>query len=419
MKKLVCECCGSNDIIKVSPDCFQCESCGVKYKDDDISSLLVEVAEDTIKGNRPKLLDILNNAKRNIENGNWKSGYRLAEEALSIDSCSPEALLYAGMAIGMDNPTKVNQTLSYIFEAIAQKEERSSGEGSFFAFVSEALVCAYHVVEAGLESLARGTYASSFSTYQSESEKQRKEENEQAYRRALARGDSYYARSDSPGITDSVFNSVMAKNDANTIKKQYLEFVRPGIQKITDFMLDRNIKQLSPAGSSAFAHFLAMAYGQKLTISYNKREEKRAEYEKAYEALQHIETIISNGDEKREINKTLSNLEKGIKEAELLDHDGPREVGYSTGGLLFMTIIYCFTWGLSILLFLFAVLLPYKKMCKTGLVENKYNKNAEPFQFTQAMIEKYKKQVLFLGIWSVVGPALGIALLMFIVDKAH
>lgn len=72
MKKLVCEVCGSMDILKQG-DFFVYQSCGCKYQSDSVSALLKEIGETAIpvydKANN-EFENMLSRIRGNIQLGN-------------------------------------------------------------------------------------------------------------------------------------------------------------------------------------------------------------------------------------------------------------------------------------------------------------------------------------------------------------
>ena len=400
MKKMVCECCGGYSIIKISSEFYQCEDCGVKYKNDDISSLLIEVAEEVLQKNSPKLTEILSNAKRSLDNGNWNSAYRLAEDALNIDSQSPEALLYAGTAIGMSNATHVVQAISYTRDALLSKVECCSEEEALYRFESEALMWINRVVQTGLQSVVQVTYGSKFSKYQQESENRRIQENQEAFRQAVTRGEKYYARSESPGIVDTAFDAIMARNDANSVKKGYLEKIVPEVKKLTDFLLDQNYQKLDASGCAALAQLLTFSYGQRISVSYNHRKEIEKECMKVQEVLQYVSNHNTDVSQRKEIEKVLSNINKAIKETEQLEQKGPRSIRAMVGADIVGDIfIGLCAPVLSVILLLCIALPRYTKMRRTGLVKDPDSNNGEFARIPQEMIDQYRKKFFIMLCW--------------------
>lgn len=94
MKAIVCEVCGSNDLVK-QEGVFVCQYCGTKYSLDDVKKLYAEVS-GTVKIDSS---DDINNlyviARRAVESQNYINGKKFYENILMKDSSSWEATFYS------------------------------------------------------------------------------------------------------------------------------------------------------------------------------------------------------------------------------------------------------------------------------------------------------------------------------------
>lgn len=94
MKAIVCEVCGSNDLVK-QEGVFVCQYCGTKYSLDDVKKLYAEVS-GTVKIDSS---DDINNlyvvARRAVQSKNYESGKKFYENILMKDSSSWEATFYS------------------------------------------------------------------------------------------------------------------------------------------------------------------------------------------------------------------------------------------------------------------------------------------------------------------------------------
>ncbi len=97
MKQLVCEMCGSTDLVKEG-GVFICQSCGCKYSVEEARKMMVEgVVVVDKSGDAVRFLDLAREAKKA---GNNKKAEDYASQALEIDTKSLEAWYIQGCAIG-------------------------------------------------------------------------------------------------------------------------------------------------------------------------------------------------------------------------------------------------------------------------------------------------------------------------------
>ena len=101
MKQLVCEMCGSNDLIK-QDGVFVCQSCGCKYTVEEARKLMVEgtvEVKGTVKvDNTEELSNNLINAKRAFEDKRYSDAESLYSEILRVEPDNAEAVLCQGLA---------------------------------------------------------------------------------------------------------------------------------------------------------------------------------------------------------------------------------------------------------------------------------------------------------------------------------
>ena len=113
MKKLTCEICGSNDLIK-KDDFFECETCGSKYSVEEVKKIVLEgninISGSTVKiDNSSNIENCLNLAKYAYEIGDWSKSKMYCDKILELDSKNYEAWFIKGKSIAWQ---------SYIQEAI-------------------------------------------------------------------------------------------------------------------------------------------------------------------------------------------------------------------------------------------------------------------------------------------------------------
>lgn len=104
MKKITCEICGSNDLIK-KDDFFECQLCGTKYSVEAVKKIILEgnidISGSTVKidnsGNIKNYLDIAKNAHKA---NNTLECENYCNMVLEIDSNNYEAWLLKGKSVG-------------------------------------------------------------------------------------------------------------------------------------------------------------------------------------------------------------------------------------------------------------------------------------------------------------------------------
>lgn len=101
MKRLVCEMCGSSDIIK-KDGFYVCDTCGTKYSLEEAKKLFVEVSGGTITvSNNPQEKNLEKLATDAYESRNWKAAEDFANQVLAINDKNFEAWEIKAIAVCM------------------------------------------------------------------------------------------------------------------------------------------------------------------------------------------------------------------------------------------------------------------------------------------------------------------------------
>lgn len=129
MKALVCEMCGSQDLVKADGE-YVCKSCGTKYSVDEVKKLMVEVSGEVTIDNTEKIANYYQLARRAKMQNNAadaKKYYDLIRREKPTDwEANFYALYYAAvdcvignipsssqnLANGMDSETDIDKTYS-------------------------------------------------------------------------------------------------------------------------------------------------------------------------------------------------------------------------------------------------------------------------------------------------------------------
>jgi uncharacterized Zn finger protein (UPF0148 family) len=97
MKKLICEMCGSTDLIK-QDGVFVCQHCGAKYSVDEAKRMMVEGTVEvtgTVRIDSSEVLEkSLKNARRAKDDNNYELAEKYYEEVLDVDPENWEAVFY-------------------------------------------------------------------------------------------------------------------------------------------------------------------------------------------------------------------------------------------------------------------------------------------------------------------------------------
>lgn len=116
MKRMVCEMCGSTDLIK-QDGVFVCESCGCKYSVEEAKKLMIEI-EGTVNVKGTVKIDRSNELKTSLElaesaigSSNYRQAIDYSNKALEIDSENAKAYILKGKAL-MWSSTLVNNTMT-------------------------------------------------------------------------------------------------------------------------------------------------------------------------------------------------------------------------------------------------------------------------------------------------------------------
>lgn len=133
MKQLVCEMCGSTELIK-QDGVFVCQSCGCKYSVEEARKMMVEVSGTVQVVNSAQLENLINLAKSSIESKNYAKAEDFCNQALAMDDQSYDAWKLKAEAvngqIGSQNP-RIDEVYNCIMTAYdvsseEEKQKRSS-----------------------------------------------------------------------------------------------------------------------------------------------------------------------------------------------------------------------------------------------------------------------------------------------------
>ena len=136
MKIIVCEMCGSKDLIK-QESIYICQSCGTKYSTEEARKLMVEVegTVNVVVDNTASVDNMLQLAKKSLEIGNYQEAEDYANRVIENKRDSYYAWFIKGVSIGkkttLAKPT-VQEGIKYMLSSIeyAPREELDSLKNS-------------------------------------------------------------------------------------------------------------------------------------------------------------------------------------------------------------------------------------------------------------------------------------------------
>ena len=98
MKQIVCEMCGSTDLIK-QDGVFVCQACGCKYSVEDAKKMMVEVEGAVTVQNAAQLDNLMNLAHSSFDSKNYAKAEDFCNQVIAMDDQSYEAWKLKGEAI--------------------------------------------------------------------------------------------------------------------------------------------------------------------------------------------------------------------------------------------------------------------------------------------------------------------------------
>ena len=146
MKQLVCEMCGSTDIVK-QDGLFVCQTCGCKYSVEEAKKMMidgvVEVTGTVKVDNSDRIEKILINAKRAFDDRKFSEAQNLYGQILNEDPENATAIMYQGLSLGWQGNTVryyMDKTGAAVERAVDIAHKQMSDGEEFAGFAKEALV---------------------------------------------------------------------------------------------------------------------------------------------------------------------------------------------------------------------------------------------------------------------------------------
>lgn len=148
MIKIVCELCGSNELVK-DGEYFVCQYCGTKYTVEQARKLIVE---GTVKIDRSDETEkTLKNADNTYLDGNYKEAFSLYSTVLNDNPDNAHAILYRAVCSAWQSTTdKCNlvELNNAISRSIELKHSQCGDIKEYFSFANDLIVQCDRVVKA-------------------------------------------------------------------------------------------------------------------------------------------------------------------------------------------------------------------------------------------------------------------------------
>ena len=145
MKRLICEMCGSPDLIK-QDGVFVCQSCGCKYSVEEARKLMVEgvieLSGSVKVDNSERINNLLVNGKRAFSDGKYSDAEYLFGQVQIEDPENATAILYQGLSLGWQGNTvryNMDKTANATVRAIDVAYSQMKDSSEYAAFVDDAL----------------------------------------------------------------------------------------------------------------------------------------------------------------------------------------------------------------------------------------------------------------------------------------
>lgn len=131
MKQLICEMCGSTELLK-QEGVFVCQTCGTKYTVEEAKKMMVEVAGSVAVKNAAQLENLLNLAHSSFDSENYAQAEEFCNQVIAMDDTNYDACKLKGEAIFYQINAK-NQRILEVYNCIMtsfrvldeeQKEEK-------------------------------------------------------------------------------------------------------------------------------------------------------------------------------------------------------------------------------------------------------------------------------------------------------
>lgn len=138
MKQLVCEICGSTDLIK-NGGVFVCQTCGCKYSLEEVRRIMSKGSQNIVSVNKAKAVngntDVIKNyldiARNAINADNPKEADNYCNRIIEIDVTNWEAWFIKGKAVGWQSTlanVRIKETISAFSKAIENCPSKDIGE---------------------------------------------------------------------------------------------------------------------------------------------------------------------------------------------------------------------------------------------------------------------------------------------------
>ena len=137
MKQLVCEMCGSTDLLK-EEGVFVCQSCGCKYSVEEAKKMMVEVEGAVTVQNAAQLDNLLKLAHSSFESKNYEKAEDFCNQVLAMDDKNFDAWKLKGEAINYQinsNNQRIEEVYNCIMTAYRVLDEEKKEQEKYDIFM--------------------------------------------------------------------------------------------------------------------------------------------------------------------------------------------------------------------------------------------------------------------------------------------
>ncbi len=148
MKKITCEMCGNNDLIKEN-GVFVCQYCGTKYSLEEARKLLVSGVVEIDRSKDTE--NILKNADSTYHDGNYEEAFNLYSKVLNNNPDNPRAIIYRALSSAWQSSVKDCRIVELdhaVERAFSIAHENYGDTREFFDFCTDANASASSVINA-------------------------------------------------------------------------------------------------------------------------------------------------------------------------------------------------------------------------------------------------------------------------------
>lgn len=155
MKAIVCQLCGSNELVKEG-DYFVCQACGTKYTLEDARKLFVEVKGPVTINHEQDFENVMTNAWRALQDNDFPTASQLFSQALNYNPDDHNALFfraYAAARCGDPVDFRAQELVNAYERSINAMRAENAPLADTFSFMQNAVEIMRQMMELSINSL--------------------------------------------------------------------------------------------------------------------------------------------------------------------------------------------------------------------------------------------------------------------------